>query len=232
MRLVLGSVAGVLSLALVACDLGGGGSSNPNPTPTPTPTSTATPSPTPTPTTIAYTTSETALQYTTEGGVQRVANAQSVAPAIGQVFTFEPAQNGYIYTLLNGTVNPSASEAAIFTAASGKTCDVTPLCFGNGFVFQQVQAGAGNYYLSRLLAGAGNPVLVLSVTSFGLFEEALVDAPGGRQLFDLRPFAYGVASASSLGSPATPVTSRTFARGLRPTNRAVAGATSSGTAVQ
>jgi hypothetical protein len=34
------------------------------------------------------------------------------------------------------------------------------------------------------------------VTSFGLFEEALVDAPGGRQLFDLRPFAYGVASAS------------------------------------
>src|SRR6187399_2538172 len=50
MRLVLGSVACVLSLALAAC----GGSSNPTPTPTetPTPTPTGTPSPTPTPTPI------------------------------------------------------------------------------------------------------------------------------------------------------------------------------------
>ena len=195
MRLVLGSVAGVLSLALVACDLGGG-SSNPTPTPTPTPTSTPTPTPTPTPTLITYTTSETALQYTTEGGVQRVANTQSVPPAMGTVFAFTPAQNGFTYTLLNGTVNPSPSEAAIFTPASGKTCDVAPLCFGNGFVFQQVPAGAGFYYLSRLAAGAGNPLIVLSFTSFGLFEETFLDDPAGRRHVDLRPFAYGVTSPS------------------------------------
>jgi hypothetical protein len=189
MRLVLVSAAGGLSLALAAC----GGSSNPTPTPTPTPT--ATPTPTPTPTAVAYTTSETALQYTIEAGVQRVANTQSVAPAMGSVFAFTPAQNGYTYTLLNGTVNPSASEAAIFTAASSKTCDVTTLCFGSGFVFQQIPAGAGSYYLSRFIAGPSNPLMALSFTAFGTFEETFLDsAPGSRQQVDLRPFAFGVSS--------------------------------------
>ncbi len=210
MRLVLGGMVSALSLALVACDLGGG-SSNPNPSPTPTPTPTTTPTPTPTPTTIAYTTSETALQYTTEDGVQRVANAQSVAPAIGSVFAFTPAQNGYTYTLLNGTVNPSASEAAIFTAASGKTCDVTPLCFGNGFAFQQVDANPGSYILTRLLSGPGNPLIVLNFTSFGTFMESFVDAGGGpRQHVDLRPFAYGVASDPAI----VPTTGTTTFNGL------------------
>jgi hypothetical protein len=199
MRLVFGSVAAVMSLALAAC----GGSSNPTPTPTPTPT--GTPTPTPTPTAIAYTTSEAALQYTLEGGVQRVANAQFVAPAMGSVFSFTPAQNGYTYTLLNGTVNPSASETVIMTPASTRACDVPPvlptdppavptLCFGGGFFFQEAAAGAGRYYLSRFIAGSGNPLQVLNFTAFGLFEEFL-DAAGTRQI-DLRPFAYGVTSPS------------------------------------
>ena len=193
MRLLLVGVAGVLGLALAACDLGGG-SSNPGPSPTPTPTPTPTGTPTP-PTAITYTTSETALQYTLEGGVQRVANAQWVPPAMGSVFAFTPAQNGYTYTLLNGPVNPSPTEAAVFTATNTKTCDVVTLCFGNGFFFQQVAAGTGTYYLSRLNAGPGNPLLVLSSTSFGLFEETVTDAtPPGRQHVDLRPFAYGVSS--------------------------------------
>jgi hypothetical protein len=195
MRLVLCGAAGVLSLALAAC---GGDSSNPTPTPTPTPT--GTPTPTPTPTAITYTTSEAALQYSLEGGVQRVANAQFVAPAMGSVLAFTPAQNGYTYTLLNGTVNPSASETAIFTPADTKSCTEAPtlvptLCFGNGFFFQQVPAGAGNYYLTRLVAGSGNPLLVLANTAFGLFEETAVDATS-RQLVDLRPFSYGVTSPS------------------------------------
>ena len=189
MRLVLVSVAGVLSLALAAC---GGDSSTPTPTPTPTPT--GTPTPTPTPTAVAYATSETALQYTIEGGVQRVANTQSVAPAMGSVFAFTPAQNGYTYTLLNGTVNPSPSEAAIFTAASTKTCDVAALCFGSAFFFQQITAGAGNYYLSRFITGPGNPLMALSYAAFGTFEEAFLDAAGPRQHVDLRPFAYGISS--------------------------------------
>ena len=192
MRLVSGGMAAILSLALAAC---GDGGSNPSPTPTPTPTPTGTPTPTPTPTAIAYTTSETALQYTTEDGVQRVANTQSMAPAMGSVFAFTPEQSGYTYTLLNGTVNPSASETAIFTAASGKVCDVTPLCFGNAFAFQQVPASGGSYQLSRLLSGAGNPLIVLSFTSFGIFAESFLDATGGPRLHaDMRPFAYGVAS--------------------------------------
>jgi hypothetical protein len=200
MRLVLGSVAGVLSLALAACDLGGGGSSNPAPTPTPTPTATPTPTP---PTAITYTTSESGLQYTLEGGVQRVANAAAVAPAMGAVFAFTPAQNGYTYTLLNGSVNPTPSEAAIFTPASTKPCDLPTLCLGNGFVFQQTLVGAGSYYLSRFLAGPGNPLMVLSNTAFGLFEEAFSDAGGGpRQHVDLRPFAYGVTSPAG-AIPAT-----------------------------
>jgi hypothetical protein len=200
MRLVLGGMAAVLGLALASC--GGDGSSTPAPTPTPTPTST--PTPTPTPTAITYTTSETALQYTLEGGVQRVANAQAVAPAMGTVFAFTPAQNGYTYTLLNGTVNPTPSEAAIFTAASGKVCDFVALCFGNGFSFQQVAAaGGGNYYLSRLISGAGNPVLVLTYTSFGIMQEAYRDENAGpRQHADLRPFAYGV-SADPTAVPTT-----------------------------
>jgi hypothetical protein len=197
MRLVLVGTVSALSLALMACD---GGSSTPTPTPTPTPTGTPTPTPTPTPTAITYTTSETALQYTTEGGVQRVANTQSVAPAMGTVFAFDPALNGYAYTLLNGTVNPSPSEVAIFTPASGKPCDVPTLCIGNGFVFQQVPAGAGFYYLSRLLSGTGNPLVVLSFTSFGLFEETFVGGP--RRHVDLRPFAYGVSSPAG-AIPAT-----------------------------
>lgn len=192
MRVVLGSVVGVLSLALAAC---GGDSSTPTPTPTPTPTST--PTPTPTPTAIAYTTSETALQYTLEGGVQRVANAQTVAPAMGSVFAFTPAQNGYTYTLLNGTVNPSASEAAIFTPNSTKTCDIPTLCFGNGFFFQQTAAGTGNYYLSRFVAGSGNSLMALGFTAFGIFEEFLDTTTGQRQV-DLRPFAYGVPSDSTI----------------------------------
>lgn len=190
MRLVLGSVAVVLSLALAAC----GNDSNPSPSPTPTPTPTGTPTPTPTPTAITYTTSETALQYTLEGGVQRVANGRFVAPAMGSVFAFTPDQNGYTYTLLNGTVNPSASEAAIFTAANTKTCDVLTLCFGGGFFFQQTTAGTGSYYLSRFIAGPGNPLLVLSNTAFGVFEEFLDDTATPRQHVDLRPFAYGVSS--------------------------------------
>lgn len=194
MRLVLGGMVGALSLALAAC-----GSSNNDPSPTPTPTGTPSPTPTPTgtptpATPITYTTSETALQYTTEGGVQRVANLTSRAPAMGSVFAFEPDLNGYTYTLLNGTVNPSPSETAIFTPATSKTCDITPLCFGAGFVFQQTAAGTGNYYLTRLVAGTGNPVLVLNFTSFGLFEELLVES--GRQLIDLRPYAYGVSAPS------------------------------------
>ena len=198
MRLVLVSVAGVLSLALAAC----GGDSNPTPTPTPTPT--GTPSPTPTPTTVVYTTSETALQYTTVGGVQRVANTQFVVPAMGSVFSFTPAQNGYTYTLLNGTVAPSPSEAAIFTAASTKVCDVTTLCFGNAFYFQQVPAGAGSYYLSRIITGTANPLMALNYTAFGTFEEALPGATAAAPPLnvDLRPFAYGVSSPAG-AIPAT-----------------------------
>lgn len=195
MRLVLGSVAGGLSLALAAC---GGGSNNPTPTPTPTPT--GTPTPTPTPTEIAFTTSETALQYTQEGGVQRVANAVAVAPAMGGVFKFDPAQNGYLYTLLNGTVNPSPSETAIFTPTSSKACDIDALCFGGGFVFQQVAAGGGGFYSkSRFLAGAGNPLgLVLNFTAFGTFEERFNDTAATRLHIDLRPFAYGVTAPASV----------------------------------
>jgi len=201
MRLVLGSVASAMALVLTlsACDLGGG-SSNPSPTPTPTPTPTGTPTPTPTPTAIAYTTSETALQYTLEGGVQRVANTQSVAPAMGSVFAFTPAQNGYTYTLLNGTVTPSASETAIFTATNTRACEgasvpagvppVPTLCFGGGFVFQEAPSGAGSYYLSRFIAGPGNPLMVLSNTAFGTFEETALNA------IDLRPFAFGVSSVA------------------------------------
>lgn len=202
MRLVLGGMAAVLSLALAAC---GDGSSSPAPTPTPTPTPSGTPTPAPAPTPISYTTSETALQYTTEGGVQRVANTLAVPPAMGSVFAFTPAANGYTYTLLNGTVNPSPSEAAIFTAASGKVCDVTALCFGGGFAFQQVPAGPGSYYLSRLQSGPGNPLIVLSFTSFGIFEESFLDTAGGpRQHLDLRPFAYGVApDATAIPSTGT-----------------------------
>jgi len=193
MRLVLGGMVGALSLALAAC----GGSDDPTPTPTPTPVPTPTPTGTPTPPApVTYTTSETALQYTTEGGVQRVANLTSVAPAMGTVFAFAPDLNGYTYTLLNGTVNPSASETAVFTPASSKACDITPLCFGNGFVFQQVAAGTGGYYLTRLVAGTGNPVLVLNFTSFGLFAEGLADSAAGRAQVDLRPYAYGVTSPS------------------------------------
>jgi hypothetical protein len=189
MRLVLGCVAGVLALTLAAC---GGDSSTPTPTPTPTPT--GTPTPTPTPTAITYTTSEAALQYSLEGGVQRVANAQFVAPAMGSIFAFTPAQNGYTYTLLNGTVNPSPSETAIFTPADTKACtDVPTLCFGNGFFFQDIAAGTGRYYLSRFISGTGNPLQVLNNTAFGLFEETAVDATS-RRLVDLRPFAYGVSS--------------------------------------
>jgi hypothetical protein len=191
MRLVLVGAAGVLGLALAAC-----GSSNSNPTPTPTPTPTGTPTPTPTPTAVAYTTSETALQYTLEGAVQRVANAQAVAPAMGSVFAFTPAQNGYTYTLLNGTVNPSPSESAIFTAANTKVCDEVSLCFGNGFFFQQIPAGAGNYFLTRFIAGPSNPLMALGFTSFGMFEEAFLDAAAGREHIDLRPFAFGVSSAA------------------------------------
>jgi hypothetical protein len=193
MRLVFGGMAAVLGLALAAC---GGGSSDPAPTPTPTPTPTSTPTPAPAPTPVTYTTSETALQYTTEGGVQLVANLQSVAPAMGTLFAFTPAQNGYTYTLLNGTVNPTPSEAAIFTAASGKVCDVQPLCFGNSFSFQQVPAaGGGTYHLSRLVSGPGNGLLVLSYSSFGVLAETFIDAAGGpRGHVDLRPFAYGVAA--------------------------------------
>lgn len=189
MRLVLGGMVAVMSLSLAAC---GDDGSSPSPSPTPTPT--GTPTPTPTPTAVAYTTSETALQYTTEGA--RVANTQSVAPAMGGVFGFDPAQNGYVYTLLNGVVNPSPSETVIFTPTSSKTCDLTltpELCFGGGFVFQQVPAGTGNYNMSRFLAGPGNPLLVLSVTSFGTFQEAILNSAATSR-FDLRPFAYGVTS--------------------------------------
>src|SRR5688572_7664923 len=189
MRLVLGGMVAAMSLSLAAC---GDNGSSPSPTPTPTPT--GTPTPTPSPTAVAYTTSETALQYTSAG--QRVANTQAVAPAMGGVFGFDPAQNGYVFTLLNGTVNPSPSETVIFTPTSSKTCDValTPaLCFGGGFVFQQVPAGTGNYFMSRFLAGPGNPLLVLSFTSFGTFQEAVLDTAATSR-FDLRPFAYGVTS--------------------------------------
>ena len=197
MRLVLGGVAGVLSLALAAC----GGSNNPTPTPTPTPTST--PTPTPTPTAIAYTTSETALQYTQEGGVQRVANTQAVAPVMGGVFAFDPAPavNGYVYTLLNGTVNPSPSETAIFTPTSSKVCDIDALCFGGGFAFQQVAANPGFYTKSRFLAGAGNPLgLTLNFTAFGTFEERYDDTVvvPRRLHLDVRPFAYGVTAPASV----------------------------------
>lgn len=197
MRLVLGGVAGVLGLALAACG-SSNSNPNPNPTPTPTPTPTGTPSPTPTPTPITYTTSEAGLQYTTEGGVQRVANAQGIGPTIGTIFSFSPDDNGYVYTLLDGTVNPSPSETAIFTPASGKTCDRTTLCFGSGFAFQQVPAGAGNYFLSRLIAGTGNPHIVLNFTAFGMFEEAFLDSAAGPRLHaDVRPFAYGIASTGT-----------------------------------
>lgn len=195
MRLVLGGVAGVLCLALAAC--GGDNSSTPSPTPTPTPT--GTPTPTPSPTAIAYTTSEGALQYTLEGGVQRVANAQFVAPAMGSVFAFTPDQNGYTYTLLNGTVNPSPSETAIFTPTTAKAClDMPTLCFGSGFAFQQIPAGTGTYTLSRFIAGSSNPLQVLTNTAFGLFEESFpVSTAGPLQQVDLRPFAYGVTSPAA-----------------------------------
>ncbi len=198
MRVVLGSLVGVLSLTLAAC---GGDSSNPTPTPTPTPTSTPTPTPTPVP--IAYTTSEAGLQYTTVGGVQRVANTHSVAPAMGGVFKFDPAQNGYIYTLLNGSVNPSATEDVIFTPTSSKVCDIEALCFGGGFVFQQVPGGTGKYYMSRFIAGSANPLLVLNYTAFGTFEEAIqADANTPPLNVDLRPYAYGVTSPAG-AIPAT-----------------------------
>ena len=199
MRLVLGSFAAVLSLALAACDIGGG-SSNPTPTPTPTPmpTPTTSPSPTPSPTAITYTTSEAGLQYTAEGGVQRVANTHALPPTMGTVFSYTPALGGYSYLLLNGSVAPSPSETAVFTVPSIKTCDVTALCYGNGFVFQQVPAGTGSYYMSRFVTGPGNPLLVLLDVGFGTFGEALLDSTAGPRLHvDLRPFAYGVASTGT-----------------------------------
>jgi len=147
---------------------------------------------------VTYTTSEAGLQYTTEGGVQRVANTQGIGPTMGTIFRFSPDDNGYVYTLLNGTVNPTPSETAIFTPASGKTCDRPTLCFGNGFAFQQVPAGAGNYFLSRLIAGPGNPLIALNFTAFGIFEEAFLDSAAGPRLHaDVRPFAYGIASTGS-----------------------------------
>lgn len=196
MRLVFGGVAGVLCLALAAC----GSNNSSTPTPTPTPTPTGMPTPTPTPTEIVYTTAEGALQYTLEGGVQRVANAQFVAPAMGSVFAFTPADNGFTYTLLNGTVNPSPSETAIFTPASAAAClDFPTLCFGNGFSFQQISPGTGTYSLSRFIAGSNNPLLVLTNTAFGLFQESYRDAGGGpRDHVDLRPFAYGVVSPAGV----------------------------------
>ena len=59
-----------------------------------------------------------------EGRVKEaLANTQFVAPAMGSVFAFTPAQNGYTYTLLNGTVAPSASETSgtvILVISGGK----------------------------------------------------------------------------------------------------------------
>ena len=192
-------VVGALSLALAACN----GGSSPDPSPSPTPTPTGTPTPAPTPVTVTFTTSEAGLQYTTEGGVQRVANVTAIAATMGTAFSFTPDTNGYTYTLLNGSVNPSASEAAPFPVSSIKTCDLTRLCFGDAFVFNQVAAGSGTYYLSRFIPGS-SAVQLLNYVSFGAFEESVVDTPGGRLLVDLRTFAYGVPTpAASLPTTGT-----------------------------
>jgi len=149
---------------------------------------------------ITYTTSEAGLQYTTEGGVQRVANATPLPPTMGTVFSYTPQLGGYSYVLLNGTVTPSPTETAVFPVASIKTCDVTPLCYGNSsFVFQQITSGPGFYQLSRYITGPANPLINLSSVGFGVLVETLTDSGGGpREHFDLRPFAYGVQSATDL----------------------------------
>jgi hypothetical protein len=203
MRLVLGGVAGALALAVAACN-SSGSTPTPSPTPTPTPTPTGTPTPAPTPTPVTFTTSESGLQYTLEGGVQRVANTTALPATMGNTFRFTPDQNGYSYVLLNGSVNPTASETAVFPVTSIKTCDRGTLCFGGGaFVFQQVAApGGGNYYLSRLIPGS-NPLIQLTYIAFGMFEEAFVDPAGGpRTHVDLRAFAYGSTSPAT-GIPTT-----------------------------
>ena len=187
-----GAVAGALGLALAACN-----GSTPTPSPSPTPTPTGTPTPAPTPTPVAFTTSEAALQYELIGGTQTVANLTSAPPSSGTVFSFTPTTNGYTYTLLNGTVTPSASEQAVFPVASIKTCERVTLCFGTAFAHQQVANGASSYFLSRFIAGS-TQVLFVQDVSLGVFEESLT----GGTAVDFRPFAYGVATPTA-GIPTT-----------------------------
>ncbi len=199
MRLVLGAVAGALAVTLAGC----GSSGSPTPSPTPTPTTTPTPSPTPTPTDVTFTTSEAGLQYTTENGIQLVANTAAIAPAMGTVFSYTPNQGGYTYVLQNGSVVPTASESIVFPVSSIKDCARATLCFGNGFVHQQVDAAASSYFLSRFIAGSSNAGLLLVHATFGILEESVVG--GGRRLVDLRPFAYGVVTPAT-GTTGVPTT--------------------------
>jgi hypothetical protein len=209
MRLVLGGLVGALAFTLAAC--GSNGSPTPSPTPTPTPTPTGTPTPAPAPTDITFTTSEAGLQYTTENGIQLVANTAAVAPAMGTVFRFTPNQGGYTYVLQNGSVVPSASESIVFPVSSIKDCARATLCFGNGFVHQQVDAAASSYFLSRFIPGSTSGGLLLGYSTFGALEESV--AGGGRRLVDLRPFAYGVATPAT-GTNAIPTTGTHTYNGL------------------
>jgi hypothetical protein len=207
MRLVLGVMVGALAFTLAGC--GSNGSPTPSPTPTPTPTST--PTPTPTPTDVTFTTSEAGLQYTTENGIQLVANTASIPPAMGTVFRYTPSQGGYTYVLQNGSVVPSASESILFPVSSIKDCARATLCFGDAFVHQQVDAAASSYFLSRFIPGSSSGGLLLVYATFGALEESVVG--GGRRLVDLRPFAYGVATAAT-GANGIPTTGTHTFNGL------------------
>jgi hypothetical protein len=200
---------GALAFTLAGC----GSSGSPTPSPTPTPTPTGTPTPTPTPTDVTFTTSEAGLQYTLENGIQLVANTAAVPPAMGTAFRYTPTLGGYTYVLQNGSVVPTASESILFPVASIKDCGAprTTLCFGSGFVHQQVEAAASSYFLSRFIPGATNTGLQLSYSAFGAFEESV--ASGGRLLVDLRPFAYGVVTPAT-GTDAIPTTGTHTFNGL------------------
>lgn len=207
MRLLFGGMVGALAFTLAGCGSSG------SPTPSPTPTPTGTPTPTPTPTDVTFTTSEAGLQYTTENGIQLVANTAAVAPAMGTVFRYTPNQGGYTYVLQNGSVVPTASESILFPVASIKDCGAprTTLCFGSGFVHQQVDAAASSYFLSRFIPGSSNAGLLLNHSAFGILEESA--AGGGRRLVDLRPFAYGVATPAT-GTTGIPTTGTHTFNGL------------------
>jgi hypothetical protein len=147
------------------------------------------------------------------GGVQRVANAQFVAPAMGSVFSFTPAQNGYTYTLLNGTVNPSPSEAAIFTRGQPS------LRHRHAAVLRERLLSSRSPPAPAISPQpahrrSGNPLIVLSVTAFGMFEEEFLDdRRGPRRHIDSAPVRLrGSSPAGAIPTTGT-ATFKRFGRG-------------------